>query len=301
MKNIRQLKTTKPLVSVIMPAFNAEKYVVAAIESIMQQTYQNFEFIIVDDNSNDSTPAILKQYAQKYPKKIRVITMDRTLNGGGDKCANEAAKVARGTYIARMDADDIAHPMRLEKQVAFLEAHKDIYLVGSNADVIDGSGKVIGEKLEPETTDEIYSAYASFHPLIHPTCMIRRVVDGVPFAYNIAYPANNDYNTFFTLLCKGYKFYNLQEKLLFYRIHGKNDTFVRMKQKFTNTWRIRLAMITKYGYKPSFKAIVMTFVQAAVVYLVPEKALTGLYCLAKGITKPTISLPTFTRPNVVTA
>ncbi len=120
-------KNQNPLVSVIMPVYNAGNFLMEAIESILNQTYQNFEFIIVDDASTDNSWKIIQKYAKKYPKKIKAFQLKKTLNRGGDACANFALKKAKGKYIARMDADDIAHPKRLEKEVDFLEKTKRFF------------------------------------------------------------------------------------------------------------------------------------------------------------------------------
>ena len=288
----KQSKSQQPLVSVIMPVYNAEDFLVPALESILSQTYKNFALIVVNDASTDNSLKILKKYQKQYPKKITIINVEQNLNAGGDSCANLALKVARGTYIARMDADDISYPTRLEKQVAFLEKNKDIFLVGSNADVIDGSGAIIGEKLEPLSPEEIYKSYMTFHPLIHPSCMFRRLLNGKPFAYQIKYSANNDYYTFFKTLCSGQKYTNLEERLIQYRIHGNNDTFVHMKNKFMNTLRIRLSMCIKHGYRPTIKDIAMSITQSLVLFTMPEAAITNLYLVTKGIKKPSeIVLP----------
>lgn len=284
-------KQKKPLVSVIMPVYNAGNFLVPAIESILTQTYQTFEFIIVDDASSDTSPAILAKYAKRFPKKIRLITLKRNLNRGGDSCANKALRFARGKYIARMDADDIAHPKRLEKQVAFLEAHPEIVLVGSNAYVINKEGKRIGIKSEPLTSDAIYKSYMTFHPLIHPTTMVRRIIGKKIFRYQIKYNANNDYYTFFLMLCQGYQFANMKEKLLYYRIHGKNDTFINMKRKFMNTLRIRFEMLLRHGYRPSIKGIAITAAQTVAIFLLPETLIPQIYFLTKGIKK--LSIPSF--------
>jgi glycosyltransferase involved in cell wall biosynthesis len=274
---------TQPLVSVIMPVYNAGSFLVPAIDSILNQTYQNFEFIIVDDASTDDSLTVIRKYQKQYPNKIKLIALKKNRNHGGDRCVNEGLKYAKGKYIARMDADDIAHVTRLQKQVDFLESNTDIFLVGSIAYVIDKNGTIIGDKLEPETPEKIYKSYFTFHPLIHPSCMIRNVYKGKTFSYDIVYSANNDYHTFFTLICKGYKFYNLQEKLMYYRIHGKNDTFVHMKTKYLNTLKIRINMVRKHGYQPSKKAVAIAAIQTAVVFILPEKILTNLYFIAKGI------------------
>jgi glycosyltransferase involved in cell wall biosynthesis len=278
-------KKIAPLVSVILPAYNAEKFLVDSLESILDQTYKNIEIIVINDASTDKTAQIIASYKKKYSRKIKVITLTSNLNGGGDRCANLGIQKAKGTYIARMDADDIAHPTRIEKQVAFLEENSKVVLVGSNAWVINQDSEVIGEKLEPSSPHEIYTAYFTFHPMIHPSCMIRREISGKPFEYSIEYSANNDYNTFFKLLCKGHLFANLPEKLLYYRIHGKNDTFVHVKKKLMNTLKIRYTMVTQHGYTPTVKGVVSTLAQASML-LFPERMLISLYFLTKGITKP---------------
>jgi glycosyltransferase involved in cell wall biosynthesis len=287
MKNL-----SKPLLSVIMPVYNSKDYIHEAINSVLNQTFQDFELIIIDDASTDSTVSIIKKFQKKYPNKIKLIQVKNNLNCGGDKCANEGLKVATGKFVARMDADDVADVSRFEKQVNFLKTHPRVFLVGSNAYVIDKSGKVIGEKLEPLSNEEIYKAYFGFHPLIHPTCMFKRKLkDGTPFRYEIKYSANNDYYTFFKLICQGYIFTNMEEKLLKYRIHNSNATFVNMKKKFINSLRVRLAMVANYGYIPTPKNIFMLTAQTGVVLLLPERMLLKIYFLAKGIIKKEELLP----------
>lgn len=289
----RLSKKQLPLVSVVMPVYNAGDFLVPAIDSILNQTYTNFELILVNDASTDKSLATLKKYFKKYPSKIKLINLKHNLNAGGDACANMGLALANGKYIARMDADDIAHSERLEKQVAFLESRPDVFLVGSNALVINKEGTVIGEKTEPLTTKDIYKGYMTFHPLIHPTTMFHRVYKGQAFIYDIHYNANNDYYTFFQMLCQGRKFVNLPEHLLSYRIHGNNDTFIRMKGKFLNTLRIRVKMCLKFGYRPSLKAIILTIIQGGVILVLPDRVTTELYYVSKGIKK--LSFPTLRR------
>lgn len=268
-----------------MPVYNAGSFLVPAIESIFNQTFTDFELIIIDDNSTDQSWKIIQKYQRKYPKKIISRRMPHTLNCGGDSCANMALKEAKGTYIARMDADDIAHPTRFAKQVTYLESHPGIFLVGSNAYVIDKNGEIIGNKLEPSTSQDIYKSYVTFHPLIHPSTMYRRIYKNIQFFYDIKYSANNDYYTFFTLICKGYKFKNLQEKLMYYRIHETNDTFVHIKEKFFNTVKIRLTMVLKYHYKITFKQFLTTIIQGIILLVLPERLTKYIYLLSKGILK----------------
>ncbi len=276
-----------PLVSVIMPVFNAEHYIEEAIESILRQTFQDFELIIIDDASTDDSPKIIRKYKKKYPHKIRLITMKTNINYGGDGCANKGIQAAKGEFIARMDADDVSHPTRFEKQVRVLKHDHNLFLIGSNAYVIDSQSLIIGEKLEPITSKNIKDSYFTFHPIIHPSVMFRKYVeiDGkrTLFQYKTNYSANNDYYTFFYLICKGKKVQNFKEKLISYRIHGKNDTFINIKQKFLNTLNIRIEMARDYGYRPTLLQIVTCITQSIILLTLPEIFILKLYLLAKGI------------------
>ena len=268
-----------------MPVYNAGDYLVEAIESIFKQSYQNFEFIIVNDHSTDNSGKIIQKYQKGNPDKIIAINLQRTLNRGGDACANVGLSKAKGKYIARMDADDISHPKRLEEQVNFLEKNKDIFLVGTNAFVINAKSKIIGQKLEPTTHNEIYKAYFTFHPIIHPSAMYRRIVNKKRFLYPKKFSANNDYYIFFKMLCHGHKFANLKKKLLYYRIHGKNDTFMNVKEKFINTLKTRFIMFFKHKYQPTFKQWLTTIAQSTVILFLPSGVTKKIYLLARGIIK----------------
>lgn len=282
MKNQLQKKL---LVSVIMPVYNAGEYLVEAIESILKQTYKNFELIIVNDHSTDNSWEIIQKYQKKYPKKIKAINLKKNLNRGGDACANIGILKAKGKYIARMDADDIAHPKRLEKQVKFLEKNNQIFLVGTNAKVIDNKGKIIGEKTVPTAHKDIYQSFFTFNPIIHPSAMYRRIINNKKFFYPKKFSANNDYYIFFKMACQGYQFANLKDKLIFYRIHNYNDTFNNMKTKFFNTLRTRFIMFIKYHYQPTYKQWLITVAQFLIISVLPSFVAKKIYLFSKGIIK----------------
>lgn len=283
MKKQHSSLTRQPFISVIMPVYNAENFIVEAINSILNQTYRNFELIIVDDASTDTSWEIIKQYAKLYPKYVKAIRLKKNRNCGGDACANEGLRIAKGKYIARMDADDISYPKRLAIQVAYLEKHPKIFLVGTHADVVDTDGKLIGEKKEPTNQKAIYNAYFSFNPLTHPSCMFRRITKKKRFTYSIGYSANNDYYTFFMALCKRKQFVNLSEKLIAHRIHNHSSTFTNIKGKFFNVLKIRFMMVRKYGYVPQPKDVLICLLQTIIIFSLPESLLLYLYLFAKGI------------------
>lgn len=280
-------KVNKPLVSIIMPVYNAGDFLREAIESILNQTYKNFELIIIDDASTDDSWNIISSYKKRFPKKVRAFRLVKNLNKGGDVAGNIGFSLARGEFIARMDADDIALPQKLEKQVAFLLNNPKISVLGSSAYVIDKDGKVLGEKIVPFSNEKIYREYFVFHPMIHPTMIIRKGAIKTKKLYKINYSANNDYLTFFEMISKGVKFANLKEKLLCYRVHGKNDSLVNPKIKFKNSLRIRSRAILEFGYRPTLFSLIKLLVQSFVVFILPEKLIVPLYMVARGIAKPT--------------
>ncbi len=157
------------LVTVLMPAYNPGKYLPEAIESILAQTYSNFEFLIINDGSTDNTLNIINSY--KDPR-IRVISRE---NKGLIDTLNEGIDAAAGELIARMDADDICFPERLEKQVQFFLKHPDHVLVGAEANVVDKDGKFLF-KLTPVgyTHEEIAAGVEIKCPFNHPSVMFRK-------------------------------------------------------------------------------------------------------------------------------
>ena len=277
-------ETRQSLVSVIMPVFNAGEFLVDAVRSILNQTYKNIELIIVDDASTDGSWQTISSFKKRHPTIIRSIRLKKQMNKGGDACANIGFLKARGTYVARMDADDIAHPDKLEKQVVYMETHPEVLLLGTQARVINREGEVIGEKHVPVTHQSIYESYFVFHPIIHPTVMIRREkLTKRRTLYKIKYSANNDLYTFFELLRIG-KFANLPEALLDYRVHGKNDSLTKPKERFFNTLSIRLHALSD-GYVPTLKGVLCTVAQTLVIALLPERLIVPLYLYMKGILK----------------
>lgn len=278
---------SKPLVSVYMPVFNAALYVEEAIESILKQTYKNIELIIVDDASTDDSAKIIKRYVKQYPKKIKAIYLKKNVNMGGDAAGNIAFRQAQGDYVARMDADDIALPDRIEKQVAFLEKHPSYAVVGTSAYVIDKAGQVVGVKIIPSRHEQIYDEFFVFHPMIHPTIMVRRAaLNGRKDLYRLEYQANNDYLTFIELIAKGYRFGNLPEKLLYYRMHGKNDSLVQVKSRFMNSLKIRYRAVREFGYNPTLTGAVKLLAQVLAVAILPERVIVPVYLMVRGIASP---------------
>jgi glycosyltransferase involved in cell wall biosynthesis len=137
-------------ISVVMTAYNSERYIGPAIESILNQTFHDFEFIIVDDGSSDETDKIVRSYNDK-----RIVYTKNEKNLGQTKSLNIGIKLSRGKYIARMDADDISHSRRLQTQFDYLEKHNDVSILGSWAEYIDYNNKKIRNFKTPTDPLEI--------------------------------------------------------------------------------------------------------------------------------------------------
>lgn len=292
MKSNKYTKISKPLVSVIMPVYNAGGFLVEAIESILKQTYTNFEFLIVDDGSKDNSWEIITKYKKKFPKLIKTYRLKRNTNAAGNGAVNAVLPQARGLYIARMDADDVAHPKRLEKQVRFLSNHPRVILVGTQARVIDRMGNVTGKKSYPLDHTSIYKKYAVVHPIIHPSCIIRRsMLPDQNRLYQMRFGVNDDYYTFFTLQKVG-QFANLPDYLLDYRVHGHNASLQNLKEKYFNITRIRDVARKELGYSMTLKARIIIVIQTALVRVIPESLLVGIYLALRGMsTKQKIFSP----------
>jgi glycosyltransferase involved in cell wall biosynthesis len=286
MKNI----TKQPLVSVVMPAYNAGPYVADAIQSILDQTYRNLELIIVDDGSTDGTFMIAKRY-QALDKRVIVLKNDRNL--GVSMSAKKGINKAKGTFIARMDADDIAIRDRFEKQVAYLEKNINTVAVGGYRYMIDKKGKTIGRKQFPESFEEIYDYIFKFIPVQQGTFMIARTRLPKDFVYyEDGMNTAEEVELFFKLFQYG-RVENMSEYLLKYRMHNKNTSIVNLRRTFFLTLISRIKAIYRYGYTPSTSGVILTVLQALIVLSMPTRLSMALYTSIrwmKAYALPTVKL-----------
>ncbi len=210
-------------VSVIMPIWNSERYLAEAIESVINQTFLNFELIALDDGSTDQSPQILKNFAQK-DLRIKIISCEHQ---GYSPLLNLGLSMAKGEYIARMDSDDICLPDRFEKQVTFLDNHLDYVAVGSQALRIDPESDPIGNVDFPLDHDTIDSSQMNGRgKIMHPASMIRQKALLKINGYRPQFEPGEDYDLFLRLAEVG-KLANLPDVLLKYRMHTKNVTIER--------------------------------------------------------------------------
>lgn len=211
-----------------MPVYNAEQYVREATESILKQTFSDFEFIIIDDGSTDESREILEELARK-DSRIRLVSRPNT---GYTKALNEALTLARGPYLARMDADDISMPERFEKQLAFLKANPDCVLVGSRILTIDPFGSPLYEprhKLSHEAIDAELLAGVGW-AIVHPVSMMVRQHVMALGGYRVQMEPSEDLDLFLRMAERG-KIANLPDVLLHYRQHVKSVNHTRYEEQ----------------------------------------------------------------------
>ena len=215
------MQTPAPAITVLLPAYNAERYIESAVQSILTQTFADFELIVIDDGSTDQTRAILEKLAAR---DARVHLISRA-NTGYVIALNEGLEKARGEYIARMDADDLCLPARFEKQLAYLRDNPDCVLVGTNVAQMDQEGAVIGPM-----PDIAFGHDAINHallrrgwPIVHPSIMMRTAAVKKLGGYLTEFCPNEDHDLFLKLGEIG-RLENLPEILVQYRKHDASES-----------------------------------------------------------------------------
>jgi glycosyltransferase involved in cell wall biosynthesis len=208
---------TIPKLSVIMPIYNTEKYLRLAIDSILTQTFTDFELIIIDDASTDSSLAVAESYRDP---RIKVIRNDR--NQGVRVTANQGHRLARAEYVARMDGDDISLPDRFKLQVDFLDAHPHIAVVGGQSIKIDTQGHKVAEYRRILPTDfaslRWYAGYEC--PFVNPTVMYRNpIIWGKLNGFDESVTFAEDYHLWIRLLSQNFIAHNLPDTLIEYRVN----------------------------------------------------------------------------------
>ena len=222
----RTVLKTEPLISVVMSVFNGEKFLAEAIESILNQSFRDFEFIIVDDGSTDGSGRIVDSYAE-MDRRVRVYHQP---NRGLADASNHGCRLARGKYIARMDADDVAFSDRLLWQVDFMEQHPEVGAVGGSVDFIDVQGRRFRTFRYPLTNEEIRcSLYRVEGNLCHPAALIRKSAFLATAGYRRLFRDAADYDLWLQIAERS-KLANLDRVVLGYRIHPDQASTRKVKE-----------------------------------------------------------------------
>jgi glycosyltransferase involved in cell wall biosynthesis len=207
---------TAPTVSIVVPVFMPHPvYFRQAIDSVLQQTFADFELIVVEDPSPSSGQLLLNGIDD--PRLKYIVNAERT---SLPRQHNRALSETRGRFICRFDADDICEPQRLERQLAFLESHSDIDVVGSCLTVIDEKSAVVGARRYPTKHDDIVESMHRFNPIANSTVMFRREIYERFGGWRDSVLPAQDYEWYSRLAAGGARFANLQQPVVRYRLHG---------------------------------------------------------------------------------
>jgi glycosyltransferase involved in cell wall biosynthesis len=225
-----------PYISVILPVYNAEKFIYEAVCSVLEQTYTNFELLIINDGSSDGTADILNELAVK-DSRIKLFHHE---NQGIIKALNFGLNQSKGQYIARMDADDISYPKRFEKQIKFLHKHPDIVLCGTQVKYI---GCRHGFSDMPCNVEDSKAQLLFSTPVFHPTVMFRNV----PLEYNMNYLHSEDYKYWSDISSFG-SVSNINEVLLEYRVHYNQISKLKNIDQLSQQLRISHENLKKLHY-----------------------------------------------------
>lgn len=207
-----------PKISVVMSVYNGEKYMRESIESILSQSEKDFEYIIIDDGSTDTSLKIINEFQKKDPR-IKVLSRK---NKGLVYSLNEGLQLAQGEYIARMDADDISHIDRFERQIKYME-EENLVVCGSFAEKIDTLGQKVGEMTYPPSSVTIKSFALLHNPFIHPSIIFKKDSIEKVGGYKAFFRHIEDYELWTRLIYR-YKTGNIPLTLLQYRVHDEQIT-----------------------------------------------------------------------------
>ena len=251
-------------ISIIMGIYNCEKYLKESLDSLINQTFKNWELIMCDDGSTDNTYNIAKKYEEEFPEKIKLIRNEKNL--GLNATLNKCLELAKGKYIARQDGDDISLPNRLEKEYVFLEKNPQYALVSAKMSYFDENGEwgELNIKKIPNKDDFVKGS-----PFAHAPVLIRKEVLEAVNGYTVDEKLLRveDYHLWFKIYAKGYIGYNIDEVL--YKMRDDKDAYKRRNLKN----RINETRVRWIGYKmlkiPFYKYIYC--LRPILVWMLPEK------------------------------
>jgi len=268
MKSVRK---ENPLISILMPVYNAGDFLVGAIESMRNQTLKDWELIVVNDGSTDKSNEILKKYAEK---DLRIKIYKFKKNKGLSYALNYGLNKAHGKYLARMDADDISYPKRLETQLRYLIRDPKVVAVGSQIKLINEKGNFIGYKKFPTDPKKIYQMMGTMMAIQHPTLLTyTKIIKNCSYANHTT---AEDVSMFFKLLQYG-NFLNTKEVLLKYRIRKNSNSLKNPKKTFYLTLKSRIKAVIDWSYKPTLLAVLINIAQFILITLLPDNLIISLY------------------------
>jgi len=268
---------SNPKISVVMPNYNCEKYIWEAIESILNQTFTDFEFVIVDDGSTDNSWNIIQEYTKKDE---RIVAVRNEENLKICKTLNKWIQLAKWEYIARMDSDDISTLNRFKKQVAFLDQNKNVWIVGGTMEIMDLDGTVFNKRKYNLDDISIRKKLFRYSPFCHATTMFRKRTIQKAWGYNIFLHDAEDYDLYFRLGLF-WNFANLSDTFYKMRVNKNSVTYTNTKRMERLTLFVRKKAVYEYWYKMTLFDTIYYYLQVFSMYLIPSRTKIWLFNLIR--------------------
>ncbi len=253
-----------PKISVIMPVYNTDKFVWEAIESILKQSFKDFEFIIIDDCSTDQSYQVCNEYA-KNESRIRLYRNKENI--WISETRNKLIELCKGEFIATQDSDDISVNNRLKLSFDFLIQNHDYAVVSGNNIIVNQVWKTIGARIY---SNNIKKTILKKSPVSQPSSMFVKNVFIQVGWYDRSINYGEDYDLWLKIYSVGYKIKNLDKFLIKYRLHGNQTKSTKLRQTLKNTIFIQKRAINKYKIKASLSDYIYLFLEKCLLFL-PEK------------------------------
>lgn len=261
-----------PKVSVVMTVYNTERYLIETIESILSQTLSDFEFIIIDDWSTDSSREIIQKYT-KEDKRINAIKNERNLWVVINR--KKMNELSNTDYVAVIDSDDVALPQRLQKQYDFLKRNPDVAVVWSHIIIIDKDSDERARRKYPITEKDMQYTIFKKSPLAQPSVMMRKSIIVNVWWYDKNYERAQDYELWTRLVDKWYKIANIDDFLVKYRVFNEQWKFKHLHLTLKNTIKIQ----NKYIWKKKYFTLsnMLYFFAECSLFFLPRETVLSLF------------------------
>lgn len=264
------MKEKNPKISVIMPVYNTEKYLPEAIESILSQSYSDFEFIIIDDCSSDASYEICEKYSKK-DDRIKLYRNEE--NRWISYTRNKLISLASTDYIATQDSDDISLKNRLELSYEFLLKHKDYWVVSGGNIIINEKSEIIWYR---KYSDNIKNIILKKSPISQPSSMFRKDVFQRLWWYDKKLNYWEDYDLWLKMYANNLRIKNLSNNLIKYRVHNNQSKSLKLKQTIKNTLFIQERAIKNYKIKQEISDIIYQILER-ILLILPNKIILFLF------------------------
>ncbi len=264
-----------------MPAYNSEKWIANAIQSILNQTFKDFEFIIIDDASTDNTLTIIKDLQKIDP---RITILENTINSGVSVSRNRGIEISNGQFIACMDSDDWSYPDRFEKQLAVMEANSGVMICGSSIEICSANLTRLNLRKYPLMDRDIRKKIFKYSPFAHPSTMFRAEALKTAKGYDENLTFVEDYDLYFRLGKQGL-FANIPDVLHKLRMHSTSLSQATGKKVERQTLQIRKKAIFEYGYRMTMWDKLYFIIQSMSLYILPYRIKFWLFNWLRSLSK----------------